>query len=258
MRRRQRKHESHNNERWVVSYADFITLLFAFFVVMYAISSLNEGKYRVLSNALQTAFGQAPGPPTPVAVVSSQPVVVMPAPRIDPAAARARRDERQLKDAADRLARALAPLAAKGIARVSLAPRGVVVEIGASALFQSAEAKLDATAVPQLQAVAAVLAELDNALQIEGHTDSLPIATPQFPSNWELSAARAAAVARVFIDAGVAAPRVAVLGHADTRPVEPNDHAEGRARNRRVQLLVLGREAAREAPSFMSGAAPLQ
>src|SRR5262245_37003616 len=242
MRRRKRQHGSHNHDRWVVSYADFITLLFAFFVVMYAISSLNEGKYRVLSNALHTAFGSAPGPAAPAAVVSAQPVIVMPAPRIDPTAARTRREERQLKDAAERLAQALGPLAAQGRARVSLSPRGIVVDIGASALFASAEAKLDPAAVPQLGAVAAVLAELENPLQVEGHTDNVPIATAQFPSNWELSAARAAAVARLFIGAGVAAPRLAVLGYADTRPIDANETAEGRGHNRRVTLLVLARE----------------
>jgi chemotaxis protein MotB len=207
----------------------------------------------VLSNALQAAFGHAPGPPTPVALVATQPVLVMPAPRIDAAAARARRDDRQLKEVADRLARALAPLAERGIARVTLTPRGVVVEIGASTLFDSAAAKLNAGAVPQLREVAAVLAELDNPLQVEGHTDSMPIALAQFPSNWELAAARAAAVARLFIDAGVVAQRIAVLGYADTRPVVSNATAEGRARNRRVNLLVLAREQARDSTADAAG-----
>jgi chemotaxis protein MotB len=244
MRRKKRREEPRNHDRWVVSYADFITLLFAFFVVMYAISSLNEGKYRVVSNALQAAFGVAPAAPAPVALVSAQPVVVMPSPRIDPGLARARREERELKDAGERLARALAPLADKGAARVSLTPRGVVVEIGASALFASAEAKLDAAAAPTLKELAGVLAALPNALHVEGHTDNVPIATAQFPSNWELSSARAAAVARLLIDAGVPAGRVAVLGYGDTRPLVANDDADARARNRRVNVLVLARESA--------------
>jgi chemotaxis protein MotB len=174
-------------------------------------------------------------------------MVVMPAPRADAAAARARREERQMADAADRLARALAPLAASGVARVSLSPRGVAVDIAASALFASGEARLNPAAVPDLGAVAAVLAELDHPLQVEGHTDNAPIATAQFPSNWELSSARAAAVARVLIDQGVAATRLAVLGYADTRAVETNDTAAG--------LLVLAREGLR-GPDAASGANP--
>lgn len=254
MRRRKLKHAAHNHERWVVSYADFVTLLFAFFVVMYAVSSVNEGKYRVFSNALHAAFGRVPGPqPAPVAVVSSQPVVVMPAPRVDAAAQRARREEREMKDAADKLARALGRLAASGTARIAVLPRGVVVDIRANVLFASGEARLNPAVAPDLGAVAAVLSELENPIQVEGHTDRVPIATAQFPSNWELSSARAAAVARFFIDGGVAASRVAVLGYADTRPVETDDTAESRARNRRVTLLVHAREPGHSSEIPMAG-----
>ena len=250
--RRRRRHDAGhaNHERWLVSYADFITLLFAFFVVMYAISSLNEGKYRVLSNAMQSAFGAIPGPqPQSASVVHGQPVVVMPVPRTD--TARVRREERELRQIGDDLLRALGPLVEQGRARVTLEARGVVVEIGATALFASGDARLAPSAETMLVPVAAVLGTLDRGLRVEGHTDSNPIASPQFPSNWELSAARAAAVARVLIGAGVAAPRVAVVGYADTRPVAANDSDAGRARNRRVTLLVVAREAldsARAAP----------
>jgi chemotaxis protein MotB len=245
-RRRRRRHEAGhaNHERWLVSYADFITLLFAFFVVMYAISSLNEGKYRVLSNAMQSAFGTIPGPqPASASVVHGQPVVVMPVPRTDNTA-RVRREERELRQIGDDLLRALGALVEQGRARVMLEPRGVVVEIGATALFASGDARLAPGAEATLVPVAAVLGGLDRGLRVEGHTDNVPIASPQFPSNWELSAARAAAVARVLIGAGVAAPRVAVVGYADTRPVAGNDADSGRARNRRVTLLVVARETA--------------
>ena len=227
-------------DRWLVSYADFITLLFAFFVVMYALSSVNEGKYRLLSQSINQAFGnEAP------ALADGTPLVAAPTLQHLNQAARSRaeatakRRERRMHDLAVALQAALAPLDAKGPLRVSQTTKGIVVEIGASALFQPAEAKLEEEAVQVLSAAVRVLKQSDNALRIEGHTDSVPIATPVYPSNWELSAARASAVAKLFVANGLEASRIGVTGYADNRPVDSNATAEGRARNRRVTLLVL-------------------
>ena len=227
-------------DRWLVSYADFITLLFAFFVVMYALSSINESKYRVLSQSINQAFGKD----APVATDGAPLRPSLTLQNLNQAAqlraeAQAKRKERRMLGLATALQEALSPLDAKGPLRVSQTTKGIVIEIGASALFQPADAKLEAEAVQVLSAAARVLAHSDNALRIEGHTDSVPIATSVYPSNWELSAARASAVAKLFVANGLDASRIGVTGYADNRPVDSNATPEGRARNRRVTLLVL-------------------
>lgn len=241
-KRRRGHEERENHERWLVSYADFITLLFAFFVVMYAISSINEGRYRVLSNALSNAFGYVHTNPTPRPVT---PIIASVAP---PAAVRPNKgaeDEqhkqqaKQMQDLADRILKVLAPLVKDGQVRVTRSGRGIAVEINASLLFAPAQATLQPDSVASLTAVAGVLASIDEPIQVEGHTDDTPISTPQFPSNWELSSARASTVARFFIEHGVAGQRLVAAGYAENRPVESNLTPEGRARNRRVTLLIL-------------------
>lgn len=237
--RRSSNETHHGRERWLVSYADFITLLFAFFVVMYALSSINEGKYRVLTQSLNQAFGSKSQEN------SSGPMLVSPPSLVNNEAARLRAEslnrkrERKMRELASALQSALAPLDSKGPLRVSQTTKGIVVEIGASALFQPADAKLEPQAVEILSTAAKVLTASDNMLRIEGHTDSIPIATPVYPSNWELSAARASAVAKLFVENGVQASRIGVTGYAANRPVDTNATSDGRARNRRVTLLVL-------------------
>lgn len=251
MRRRPQEEEHDNHERWLVSYADFITLLFAFFVVMYAISQVNEGKYRVLSDTLAAAFRSLPGhaPPTPSAAIalapeSGQPAVTLPMRDPPPAvktdeAMRAKREK--LRHVAQDINRALSPLVQTGKVRVIESALGVTVEINASVLFAPGESRLDMTAVRALAAVAEILAPTDFPIVVEGHTDNVPINTPQFPSNWELSGVRASSVVRLFIDNGVDARRLSAVGYADQRPVEDNATAEGRARNRRVAITIEAR-----------------
>ncbi len=224
-----------NHERWLISYADFITLLFAFFVVMYAISSVNEGKYQVFSTALVSAFG---GDPPPPGALLQQ---VLPIPNVQ-----ARRRQEALKRERDTMARiaqtvrsTMAPLVKEGRLRVTQNSRGVTVEINASELFDPGEAKLTAEAEEVLASLAEILRPDPHAVQVEGHTDMTPISNPQFPSNWELSAVRAASVVRLFIRNGVPAGRLSVVGYGDTTPVAPNDDPVGRARNRRVAVTIL-------------------
>lgn len=240
--RRRRSRPVHiGRDRWLVSYADFVTLLFALFVVMYALSSVNEGKYRTLSQSLTTAFGSRVSPSR-----AGEAMVELPAPKNADEAARlraaaaARAREQRMYALSEALRAALSPLDARGPLRITQSARGIVVEIGASALFKPADARLEPEAVQVLGAAARVLATVDNAVRIEGHTDSIPISTPVYPSNWELSAARASAVARLLADNAVQAKRIGVTGYAEYRPVDTNATAEGRARNRRVTLLVLG------------------
>ncbi len=244
MARRRRKglvtHENH--ERWLVSYADFITLLFAFFVVMYAISSVNEGKYKVLSDSLTNAFRNVTGEPggQPIIVTpGAPPMVQKPVGKPDKVVEQKKVQQRQkMKNVAKDIMEALQPLVAQGKVRLLETSRGVTIEINDSVLFAAGQAKLQPASVSALGAIAEVLARTDFPITIEGHTDNIPINTPQFPSNWELSALRATTVLRLFNDAGVGAERLTAIGYGDTRPLETNTTADGRARNRRVSIII--------------------
>jgi chemotaxis protein MotB len=241
MARRKREDPADNHDRWLVSYADFITLLFAFFVVMYALSTVNEGKYRVLSDSMTAAFRN-------VEVNSAAqlpPIVALPIPTLqkpNPAARKAEAERQKRRDRIRNVARelltAMAPLVERGEVRVAETDRGITIEINDSILFALGQAVLNPMSAKVMQSIAQVFSPIDLPITIEGHTDNIPINTPQFPSNWELSAVRATTVLRLFIESGVAPGRLTAIGYADTRPVEPNDLPEGRARNRRVAILI--------------------
>ncbi|WP_353153935.1 flagellar motor protein MotD [Herminiimonas fonticola] len=245
MARRKHEEEHENHERWLVSYADFITLLFAFFVVMYAISSVNEGKYRILSNSLGIAFSgitpKAPALKDPVE--SSSPILPRPLPvqlqsqRANDAATK--REKARMTNIARDILKAMAPLIREGKVRVTQTNRGVSVEINASVLFAPGEARLSAQSEKALRAVAEVLNKVDNDIQVEGHTDNVPINNAMFPSNWELSAVRASSVVRLFLESGMNEKRLVAMGHGANQPVDSNETTEGRLRNRRVQLMIL-------------------
>lgn len=244
MPRRKRHDEDHeNHERWLVSYADFITLLFAFFVVMYSISSVSEGKYRVLSDSLINAFRNVStntkasnlAPPlnaadTPKSVMARK------------AAARAEELRREARERIERmaadLAKALGPLIKEGKVSVTDTGKGIAIDINASVLFGSGDAQLGSEAVTILRNVAEVLRPIDYPIVVAGYTDDLPIASPQFPSNWELSSMRAGSVVRLFIESGIEPRRLTATGYADQRPLAANDSPENRAKNRRVTLAI--------------------
>lgn len=245
---RRKAHEEHeNHERWLVSYADFITLLFAFFVVMYALSTVNEGKYRVLSDSLVNAFRNVQVNDSSKLPATTPPRIVS-MPKLSPspqaqAAAKAEEATRQkqrnrMQDIAKDILAVMAPLVEQGKVRVLETNRGVTIEINDSILFSPGQAQLQPQLARAMRAVADVLVPTEFPVVIEGHTDNIPINTPQFPSNWELSAVRATTVLRLFADAGVAAERLTAIGYADTRPVDANTSPEGRARNRRVSIQI--------------------
>lgn len=250
---RKQKHEEHeNHERWLVSYADFITLLFAFFVVMYAISSVNEGKYRVLSDSIVEAFKSAPTSekiiyvqaPMPQGAVESGKLIPQIIPTQKPASPPPADKEKQqrresMKSVAGDLLKVMEPLVKGGQVKVTESNRGITIEINASLLFETAKADLNPASIEVLNAVAKVLATDTHQIQVEGHTDNLAMKSPVFPSNWELSTARASSVIRLFSDNGVSGDRLVAIGYADYRPVESNDGPDGRARNRRVNIMIL-------------------
>lgn len=244
MARRKKEEEHENHERWLVSYADFITLLFAFFVVMYAISSVNEGKYRVLSDAINSAFRNIPGTTAGAmqVVTTTQNSQLITPPQIKPSSPKAeeikRKNRERMRNMAQQLKEALNPLVKKGQVRVTETALGITLDIDASVLFASGEATLDEKAIIVLANVGRILAGSDFPITVEGHTDNTPISNNQFPSNWELSAVRATSVVRLFIENGVDPRLLTAAGYADQRPVADNATPEGRQRNRRVAITI--------------------
>lgn len=241
MARRKYHEEPDNHDRWLVSYADFITLLFAFFVVMYAISSLNEGKYRVLSNSLTGAFGKVMVNPRAVDVPNEPIVKLDPLPLVknNRTNEALRKEKAQMTTMAKDIMTVLEPLVREGKVRVSQTSRGITIEINASLLFAPGEARLNVDSIQALKAIASVLKVDNHAIQVEGHTDNVPIKNPIFPSNWELSAVRASTVARLLTENGVDEFRVTAVGQGAKLPVSDNNTIEGRARNRRVSVTIL-------------------
>lgn len=238
MARRRLHEEPENHERWLVSYADFITLLFAFFVVMYSISSLNEGKYKILSDSLVGVFNQPDRAVKPIPIGEEQP--------------RTSHQELSASDTAqagdapidplDSIVRSMRAAFADLIGSHQLTVRGneqwVEIELNSSLLFPSGDALPNDMAFGILDKVANILAPFDNPIHVEGFTDNLPISTDKYPTNWELSAARAGSVVRMLAAGGVQASRLAAVGYGEFQPIADNSTAEGRARNRRVILVI--------------------
>jgi chemotaxis protein MotB len=274
---RRKRHDEHlNHEAWAIPYGDLVTLLLAFFVVMYAISSVNEGKYRVLSDSLFAAFRGSPRTMEPIqvgekqvgsgadvkttlveqAMIQGQPrSMLAPVPvktgLPDPAEAeKAQLNARQsarakaLQQVADQVARAMDDLVKANMVVVRRTDFWIEVEIKTDILFPSASAQLEPGAVGVIEKLGDALAPFPNPIRVEGHTDNRPIKTVAFISNWELSAARAGSVVRVLASKGVAPERLAVIGYGEHRPTHPNDTMEGRNGNRRVVVVILSSDAA--------------
>lgn len=250
MARKKYAEEHENHERWLVSYADFMTLLFAFFVVMYAISSVNSGKYRVLSSSLIGAFGSSSldGGAIPLSsqtTLQDNPLaLIKPLPFLKPNTTKKTNEslllEREkMKGVARDILSVLEPLVREGKVKVTQTSRGITIEINASVLFAQAEAKLSEESSETLQAIASVLVSDNHDIQVEGFTDNVPIKNSTFPSNWELSAVRASTVARLFAEAGINDSRLTAVGQGPKSPVDDNQLEDGRARNRRVEITIL-------------------
>lgn len=242
MRRKKQTSEKPSQDRWLVSYADLMTLLFAFFVVMYAVSSVNERKFKTVSAYISGALTGHPVA-KPVVIGSTPTVVLAPVddPRNKPAVLPEAlvREKKRMTHLAKDIMKVLAPLVKEGKVRVTQTPKGVTVEINASVLFGPGDAALSTESHQALSAVGLVLKDDNHKVIVEGHTDINPIQNAFFASNWELSAARASRVVRLFSDIGISEKRLTASGKASTEPVSDNISAQGRARNRRVSILIL-------------------
>jgi chemotaxis protein MotB len=276
MARKQKREEHDNHERWLISYADFITLLFAFFVVMYSVSSVNEGKYRVLSDSLVAAFRSSSRSMEPIQVgelskSSKQPGLIKglvdqggnlhqydqksispfktekfntgykgeSSPPDSGENAAKRGGKQAIDKMADELERAMSKLIQQDLIAVRRNDLWVEVEIKTSILFPSGSAMLQREALPVLSEIARILKDFPNPIRVEGFTDSVPINTVAFPSNWELSAGRAASVVHLFTKEGLEPRRMAAIGFGEYRPIADNSTPEGRNKNRRVVILIL-------------------
>ncbi|MEW6542434.1 MAG: flagellar motor protein MotB [Nitrospirota bacterium] len=231
------KHEEHeNHERWLVSYADFITLLFAFFVVMYSVSALNEGKFKVVAQSIQEALKpiiKKESANLRYDVGQSQSAIV---PAISPKVQFLKKAHAVLNPFAH-------DAKFQNQIMVTETEHGILVTLAESLMFQSGQADIKQAALPVLEALAEVLTDPDQQIKevrIEGHTDDVPIRTPQFSSNWELSAMRAVMVLRVMTELYKVEPGVvSATGYAEFKPVTDNLTPEHRAQNRRVELNVI-------------------
>lgn len=258
MARRSRHDPPQNTEAWAIPYGDLITLLLAFFVVMYAVSVVNEGQYRLLSHALMEAFDRTPRvliqqelDPARQAMLDmdASPVSIeppaAPPPGID-ALAEGGEAEQMIAAMADEVRDALAPLIDEDLVVVRQSRLWLEIDIQASTLFATASSQLSEAARPVLDRVANALRGMPNHVHVEGHTDDRPIQTPLFPSNWELSAARAGAVVSRLQDNGIGADRLVAVGYGEHQPLADNETAFGRRTNRRVSLVVLADPSVRE------------
>ena len=230
------KHEEHeNHERWLVSYADFITLLFAFFVVMYSVSSVNEGKYRTVSDSIKAALHPIATPPASALAFTlghQRPTLMSQnLPGNKEVAIRKMRE----------LVKNMKANAQFDFMHLQEKLNGdIVITIPDQVLFNSGEAAVRPEALPFLQGLSQAMIELNRHVRVEGHTDNVPIHTAQFPSNWELSATRAVIVVRVLSELySVPAEHLAALGYADSRQLVENLTPEQRAKNRRVEVVIL-------------------
>ncbi|MES1987540.1 MAG: flagellar motor protein MotD [Pseudomonadota bacterium] len=237
-------------DRWLVSYADFITLLFAFFVVMYSISSVNQGKYNELMSSMGTAFTgesgaghlKTKGSPNPNIKNKAQKQadsLIKPLPLTYLYNEKMRRERESMTSMGIDLADKLSPLINDGKVRVMQNNRGIRIDINDSLLFTPGSAELAAAASTVLSQIAPMIKDNDRLIQVEGHTDNIAIHNDLFYSNWELSAVRASSVVRMLSDTGIAEARLSALGFGSTQPVTENNTEQGRAKNRRVSIMIL-------------------
>jgi chemotaxis protein MotB len=248
-------HENH--ERWLVSYADFITLMFAFFVVMFASSQADRAKIKRVAAAVTEALENGASrrntkPTNPSEHDLAEGLKNL---KVDPQPPRpGEAQAAELLPSLNYLNAQLRNEIASGKMRVTLEGRGLVVSLQQATFFPSGEDAIDPVTYPSLEKVATAIRQLPNPVRLEGHTDARPIHTARFRSNWDLSAARAIAVLDLLGNRfQVSLQRLAVAGYAETIPVATNDTEEGRSRNRRVDIVILSRQQLTNEPAPLAG-----
>lgn len=243
LRRSRRHQEGGEEESWMTTYSDMVTLLLTFFVALFAFSRVDVQRFSEVMQSVRSALG-----------VNLDQLGGLPNLTDSPWLLKAAGEREQLLHVKHQLEQAL-PQVGSGVSLVE-EERGIVVRFADQALFDLGQAEIRPEALPILDQVIEILKPLANPVRVEGHTDSLPINTPLFPSNWELSTARATRVVRYLVEHGIPASRLSAAGYADMRPVASNATAEGRAQNRRVDLVLLSLSELNEEPPSGADSGP--
>ena len=256
-RKKQEAHENH--ERWLVSYADFITLLFAFFVVMFATSQTDKHKAQQVSDSVKKAL-EGESIKSMVSVIlggtiedkgqgnaqHKGPGGMIAAPKSTPQPSEAQIVE--LLPSLQVLSQQLEQEIKSGKLQLSMGPRGLTISFTQAALFPSGEDVIAQDTYPSVQKIATAINQIPNPVRMEGHTDAVPIHNSRFRSNWELSAARSIALLELLTSFGVARDKLSIAGYADTAPVDNNETEEGRQKNRRVDIVILNQTGVKGEP----------
>lgn len=250
-----------NHERWLVSYADFITLLFAVFVVLYAMGQSDKKKVEEVMQSIQSSFGMSTaGAVAPkINVIPSKSINLMPtikpelsivpSGRTGRGQGKTRAEEKDFRQIKSSIEAYLVKQGAQNKVSLNITRRGLVVSLKEAGFFDSGQAQIRPDAYELVNTIAEVMTQYNNPLRVEGHTDNMPINSAQFPSNWELSTARATNGLKYLIKHFDVDPdKISATGYAEFRPIADNATAEGRAKNRRVDLVMLSSDGERGEP----------
>ncbi|WP_160680923.1 flagellar motor protein MotB [Clostridium sp. C8-1-8] len=244
---KKKRPEKENNERWLLTYSDLITLLMIFFVVMYASSTVDAKKYSQIANSLSIAMGGGKniiGTSDSASVESSK--TLIDAQQVQQAEEKAaeekkeKEEQQKLENVKKEVDKMIEGSDLKGSISTSLQERGLVISFNDTVFFDSGKADVKGDNQKKLISLAGILNKIDNFIRVEGHTDNVPINTAYFHSNWQLSSVRAANVVEFLVNnGGIAAKRLSSVGYGEYRPVAANDSEQGRSKNRRVDILLL-------------------
>ena len=266
MARKKNHPEPVNHERWLVSYADFITLLFAFFVVLFAASNSDQRKAGQIAKAVQVAFTEmavfAPagkvvplydsgGLPTDSNSVIGNTHSAFDATQLVNSTKPGEGGNAKISDVKAQLETILKNEISNRSIHLSENSRGLIISLAEAGFFEPGSAVMNAKGLASVESIAATLRPLAYSIRVEGHTDNTPIHTAQFPSNWELSTTRATFLLEYLISTGKISPqRLSAVGYGEYHPIAPNNTSEGRAANRRVDVVILGPAAEKQEPEL--------
>jgi chemotaxis protein MotB len=232
------EHEGHD-ERWLVSYADFITLLMVLFVILYSMSKVDVEKYKLLADSMRSAFSTGGAAQVVDGQINqagglsedgtSKPIIVPGIPE----------GPSQSEEVAGQLTSMLSSQNLGNQVSVQTNIEGVLISLSEHLVFREGDATIPDEAKPVLDTIVEMLLPIGNKIRLVGHTDDTPSANPQYPTNWELSLARASAVAKYLMDAGIAPDRFIISGRGEYAPIFPNDTPEHRGLNSRVELIII-------------------
>ncbi|SHG47468.1 chemotaxis protein MotB [Thermosyntropha lipolytica DSM 11003] len=236
MAKRHKKHEGHIDETWLIPYADMLTLLLALFIVLFAMSQVDQQKFEEFKRMLQSLFAGGPG----IMTTGKALIDEGEKPNTENPPTQSLIETQKLEQYKEALDRYFKEQGIEALVTTTVNEKGLQIIIRDVALFDSGKADIKPEAMPILRDLSVILASLDNNIEVSGHTDNLPINTPQFPSNWELSTQRALNVMKFLLQNPDLDPaRFSVVGYGEYRPIANNATVQGRAMNRRVEILLL-------------------